>query len=64
MGMSVATTLRALTETMRTRRRQEAEEKARKAPVKMMPFLIFFMIPALFVIILGPTVLQVMEMMK
>ncbi len=64
MGMSVATTLRALTETMRTRRRQEAEEKARKAPVKMMPFLIFFMIPALFVIILGPTVLQVMKMMK
>ncbi|MGI9255255.1 MAG: type II secretion system F family protein [Thermomicrobiales bacterium] len=64
MGMSVATTLRALTDTMRMRRRQEAEEKARKAPVKMMPFLIFFMIPALFNIILGPTVLQVMEMMK
>ncbi len=63
MGMSIATTLRALSESMRTRRRQSAEEKARKAPVKMMPFLIFFMIPALFVIILGPTVLSVMDMM-
>lgn len=63
MGMSIATTLRALSESMRTRRRQAAEEKARKAPVKMMPFLIFFMIPALFVIILGPTVIQVMDLM-
>lgn len=62
MGMSVASTLRTLAETMRTRRRQEAEERARKAPVKMMPFLIGFMIPSLFVVILGPAAISIMEL--
>jgi tight adherence protein C len=63
MGMSIANTLRSLTEQMRNRRRQAAEEKARKAPVKMMPILIFFMIPSLFAVILGQAALMAMEMM-
>lgn len=62
MGMSVATTLRALTETMRMRRRQAAEEKANKAPIKMMPVLVIFMIPSLFAVILGQAVLAFMNM--
>ncbi len=62
MGMSVATTLRALTETMRTRRRQAAEENANKAPIKMMPVLVIFMIPSLFAVILGQAVIAFMNM--
>jgi len=64
MGMSIATTLRTLADTMRTRRRQQAETQARKAPIKMMPFLVFFMIPSLFVVILGPAVLSIIQFMQ
>jgi tight adherence protein C len=63
MGMSIATTLRTLADTMRTRRRQAAETQARKAPIKMLPFLVIFMIPSLFVIILGPAVLSIIQFM-
>ncbi|MBA3416473.1 MAG: type II secretion system F family protein [Chloroflexia bacterium] len=63
MGMSIGTTLRTLSETMRMRRRQAAEEKARKAPIKMMPVLIVFMIPAMFVVILGSAVMAILELM-
>jgi len=61
MGMSIANTLRTLADTMRIRRRQAAETQARKAPIKMMPFLVFFMIPALFVVILGPAALSIID---
>jgi tight adherence protein C len=61
MGTSIAGTLRTLAETMRTRRRQAAETQARKAPIKMLPFLVFFMIPSLFIVILGPTVLAIID---
>ena len=61
MGMSIAMTLRTLADTMRTRRRQAAETQARKAPIKMLPFLVIFMIPSLFIIILGPAVLNIIE---
>jgi tight adherence protein C len=64
MGMSIATTLRTLADTMRTRRRQAAETQARKAPIKMMPFLVFFMIPSLFIVILGPAVLSIIHFMQ
>ena len=64
MGMSIATTLRTLAETMRTRRRQAAGTQARKAPIKMMPFLVFFMIPSLFIVILGPAVLSIIQFMQ
>lgn len=64
MGMSIANTLRTLADTMRMRRRQAAETQARKAPIKMMPFLVFFMIPALFVVILGPAALSIIEFIK
>jgi len=63
MGMSVATTLRTLAVTMRTRRRQAAETQARKAPIKMMPCLVMFMIPSLFIVVLGPAVLSLIQFM-
>jgi len=61
MGMSIARTLRTLAETMRMQRRLAAETQARKAPIKMLPFLVIFMIPALFIVILGPTVLAMIK---
>jgi tight adherence protein C len=62
MGVSIATTLRTLAITLRTRRRQEAETAARKAPIKMLPFIVFFMLPALFIVILGPVAIGLMKM--
>jgi tight adherence protein C len=64
MGVSIAATLRTLAETLRTRRRQAAETQARKAPIKMMPFLVFFMLPSLFIVILGPVVVSLMQFFK
>jgi tight adherence protein C len=64
MGMSIATTMRTLADTLRTRRRQLAETQARKAPIKMLPFLVFFMIPSLFIIILGPAVRSILDFME
>jgi tight adherence protein C len=61
MGVSIATTLRTLAETLRTKRRQAAETQARKAPIKMLPFIVIFMLPALFIVILGPTVIALIE---
>ena len=57
-GTSVAQALRAMADDMRTRRRQAAEEMAAKVGVKLVFPLVFFMFPALFVVILGPAFLQ------
>jgi tight adherence protein C len=54
----LAKSLRVHSETMRMKRRQRAEEKANKASVKMVPVLVFFIFPAMFVVILGPAVIQ------
>lgn len=64
MGVSIATTLRTLAVTLRTRRRQFAETQARKAPIKMLPFIVFFMLPSLFVIILGPVAIGIREVFR
>lgn len=53
-GMQLGPVLRAQSEQIRTRRRQIAEEKAMKAPLKMLFPLAFFIFPAMFLVILGP----------
>ena len=59
--MSVSRTLRTLSETMRAQRRQAAETKARQAPIKMMPVLVGFMLPAMLAVIVGPVILQLVD---
>ena len=60
-GTSVAQSLRVYSDDMRTKRRQRAEEMAAKTPVKMVPVLVFFIFPALMVVILGPGVITLMK---
>jgi tight adherence protein C len=59
LGLSLATTLRNLAEDTRNHRRAVAEELASKAPVKMLVPTALFIFPALFVVILGPALLEV-----
>lgn len=58
-GTNVAESLRVLSDTMRDHRKIRAEEAAAKIPLKLLFPLIFFMFPALFVVILGPAVLSI-----
>lgn len=57
-GTSVAQALRIHSDSLRTRRRQRAEEKARKAPIKLLFPLVFCIFPELLVVILAPGMLQ------
>ena len=63
-GTSVGKTLRSHAETLRTRRRQDAEEQAAKTTVKLIFPLVLFIFPALFVVTLGPSMIVIMEQMQ
>ena len=58
LGASMAKTLRSHADVLRTKRRQRAEEHARKLPVKMLFPLGFFLLPALLIIVVGPAWLK------
>lgn len=59
LGVSIAKVLRIQSEQMRIKRRQRAEELARKAPLKMMFPLVFLIFPAIWIVLMGPAILIV-----
>lgn len=61
LGASLAKVLRVQSDQMRQKRKQRAEEQAAKAPVKMLLPLVFFIFPSIFVVILGPAALMLIE---
>jgi tight adherence protein C len=63
-GTSVAQALRVHAEVMRTKRRQRAEEAAAKTTIKLIFPLVFCIFPAMFVVILGPALIQIYQALK
>lgn len=61
LGITIRDVLQTQSEQMRIRRRQRAEEAARKAPLKMLFPLVFFIMPAIFAVIFGPAVPRIMN---
>ncbi len=59
LGISIKNVLRSQSMQLRQTRRQRAEEKAMKAPVKMILPLVIFIFPVIFIILLGPSVLEI-----
>lgn len=62
MGISVKSILLTQAESLRDKRRQRAEEKALKAPVLMLIPLVVFIFPVIFIVLLGPAVINIMDM--
>ncbi len=60
-GTSIAQALRVHSDTLRTKRRQRAEEAAAKTTIKLVPPLVFFIFPAIFVVVLGPAMLHLIN---
>jgi tight adherence protein C len=63
-GTSVAKTLRVHSENLRTQRTQKVEEMAAKTTVKLVFPLVFFIFPSLFLVVLGPAVITMMDSFK
>ncbi len=61
LGIPIARVLRIQSQEMRTKRRQRAEEKAQQVPVRIMIPLVLFILPCLFIVILGPAGIQIAQ---
>ena len=60
-GIPIANVLRIQSSEMRMKRRQRAEEQAQKVPVKITVPLIFCILPCLFIAVMGPAVIHIMD---
>jgi tight adherence protein C len=60
LGVPLAQMLRTQADDLRTRLRNEAEEQAMKAPVKMLFPTVLLIFPAVFIVVLGPAVISLM----
>ena len=61
LGVSIGNVLRVKSATIREQRRQKAEELAMKAPVKMLFPLILFIFPTIFIVLLGPAAIRIID---
>ena len=61
LGLPIKNVLKSQSQQLRLSRKQNAEKRAMKAPIKMMIPLMLFIFPVIFIILLGPTVIQVMQ---
>ncbi|MDQ0902274.1 MULTISPECIES: type II secretion system F family protein [unclassified Paenibacillus] len=64
LGIGMVQVLRVQSQEVREQRKQRAEEAAMKAPIKMLFPLILFIFPSLFIVLLGPAVIQFMTTFK
>lgn len=61
LGIGMVQVLRVQSQEVREQRKQRAEEEAMKAPIKMLFPLVLFIFPSLFIVVLGPAVIQFIE---
>ncbi|MCG1011533.1 type II secretion system F family protein [Tepidanaerobacter sp. GT38] len=61
LGISIGNVMRLQARDVRQKRRQRVEEQAMKAPVKMLVPMVFFVFPAIFIVLLGPAIIQIMR---
>ncbi len=61
LGVSVAKILRIQSDQMRVKRRQRAQEKAQQAPVKMMLPMVFLIFPSIWIVLLGPSIIILID---
>lgn len=64
LGTSLATVLRVQSQALRVRQRQRVEQEARRAPVKMVFPLVFCLMPSLFIFILGPIIVTMIDFLS
>jgi tight adherence protein C len=64
MGVSTGHIMRNLALEMRKRQRAYAEERAQKAPIKMLFPILFFIMPSLFIVIFVPVMIQIVDLLK
>lgn len=63
LGVSITRVLEVQSAQQRINRRQKAEESAQKAPIKLLIPLVIFIFPTIFVVLLGPAVIRIIETM-
>lgn len=63
LGVSIKSVLKTQAELLRDARKQKAEERALKAPVTMLMPMVIFIFPVIFIVLLGPAAMNMMEML-